>query len=92
MTMTRAQDAHAELTLQLSGGAPAPCQVAADPEDWWPIQHGDAARTAAAVAACSSCRVLEACRDYALAAGEEHGVWGGTTPADRGAARRRRVA
>lgn len=34
---------------------------------------------ATAEALCAGCPFLEACRDYAVAAQEEHGIWGGTT-------------
>lgn len=29
---------------------------------------------------CAGCPFLEECRDYALEAGEDKGIWGGTTP------------
>jgi len=28
---------------------------------------------------CAGCKFLEECADYAVAAQEEHGIWGGTT-------------
>lgn len=37
-----------------------------------------------AIEHCGRCPVLEACRAYALAACEPVGVWGATTPQDRG--------
>lgn len=59
------------------------CQ--ADPEAWWSTEKSAATTElrAAAVEACSWCPVAGLCRDYAVAAGEREGVWGGTTPADR---------
>jgi len=87
MRPAQRQAAHAELAKQLRAGGPVPCRVAPDPEAWWSQREGDAARSAAAVAACRSCRVRVACRDYGMLAGEEFGVWGGLTPVDRGAAR-----
>ena len=33
---------------------------------------------------CGSCRVVEQCRQYALTAGEQFGIWGGLTAAERG--------
>jgi len=39
---------------------------------------------------CTGCPLLEACRNYALAAYEPNGVWGGLTPADRKRLRRER--
>jgi WhiB family transcriptional regulator, redox-sensing transcriptional regulator len=41
------------------------------------------AREAAAKAICYSCPVMAACLEWALAGGEAHGVWGGTTPEER---------
>lgn len=32
---------------------------------------------------CARCPVRFECLDYAMKAKEEHGVWGGTTPAER---------
>jgi hypothetical protein len=32
---------------------------------------------------CGPCPARAECREYALAAREPHGVWGGLTPADR---------
>lgn len=57
----------------------------ADPAAWWATRKSPASAElqAAAVEACSWCPVVGLCRDYALAAGEREGVWGGTTPADR---------
>ncbi len=66
-------------------GRPPACER--DPEAWWlggRLRKVDAVRAAAAVEACSWCPVRELCASYALAAGERHGVWGGTRPADRG--------
>jgi WhiB family redox-sensing transcriptional regulator len=33
---------------------------------------------------CRRCPVTEACLDYANAAGERYGIWGGKTPRERG--------
>lgn len=38
---------------------------------------------AEAKALCSICPVLGICREWALETGEEIGIWGGLTPADR---------
>lgn len=40
-----------------------------------------------AKAACSRCPVRDMCRTWALENGEEFGIWGGTTPAERAALR-----
>ena len=50
--------------------------------------HGErgrarARRVAKAKKVCRDCPVLKACRDYALASGEPHGVWGGLDSAER---------
>jgi WhiB family redox-sensing transcriptional regulator len=37
---------------------------------------------------CESCPVLLPCRRYAVDAQEPHGIWGGTTPEERGLLRR----
>lgn len=59
------------------------CQ--ADPEVWWRSGSSSAAVAdrAAAVEACGWCPVVGLCREYAVAADEVEGVWGGTTPAER---------
>jgi WhiB family transcriptional regulator, redox-sensing transcriptional regulator len=40
-------------------------------------------RDAAARAVCSTCPVLEQCREHALTVREPYGVWGGLTEDDR---------
>lgn len=42
----------------------------------------------AAKAICATCPVIAECLDYALSAGERHGVWGGLTEAERERLRR----
>jgi WhiB family transcriptional regulator, redox-sensing transcriptional regulator len=37
---------------------------------------------------CEGCHVIDQCRAYAMVAKEPVGVWGGTTPADRGMKKR----
>lgn len=44
-------------------------------------EHGETAEDARAV--CSGCQVREACRSFAVAGGEDHGVWGGLSPQER---------
>ncbi len=46
-------------------------------------KHQQAAITAEAKAVCSGCCVRAECLDYALAADERHGIWGGMTPEER---------
>ncbi|WP_405010169.1 WhiB family transcriptional regulator [Kitasatospora sp. NBC_01539] len=48
------------------------------------------ARDAAAKTVCTRCPVRRQCLEYALAAGEQYGVWGGTTEDERRALRSRR--
>lgn len=39
---------------------------------------------------CAGCHVIEECKAYAMAAREPYGVWGGTTPGERGMKRGKR--
>lgn len=55
------------------------CQ-SVDPETFFPAPNEPAD---AAVAFCRSCDVQGSCLAWALAAGDCHGVWGGTTPRER---------
>ena len=41
---------------------------------------------------CASCQVRTPCLEWALATGQEAGVWGGTSEDERGALRRMRQA
>jgi WhiB family redox-sensing transcriptional regulator len=43
-------------------------------------EHGDGD---AAKRICAGCDVRAQCLAHALAAGERHGIWGGTTPGER---------
>lgn len=43
---------------------------------FFPDEH-DAASREAALLICKPCRVKKECRDYALEANEQHGIWGG---------------
>jgi WhiB family transcriptional regulator, redox-sensing transcriptional regulator len=52
----------------------------ADPETFFPVGNEP---NAAAKQYCARCPVCDSCRDYALAAGEEFGVWGGLNEAER---------
>jgi len=40
-------------------------------------------RDSQALAVCSGCAVLDACRQHALSVREPYGVWGGTTETER---------
>jgi len=66
-------------------------------DDWYPVSGpADAARREAAdaIAVCSGCRVREQCLELALRnwAVGQHGVWGGTVPAERERLRAGRIA
>ena len=66
-----------------------------DPGPWFPPGAGRFTADAAK-AVCAACPARVPCLEWALAAGEAEGVWGGTTPAERTemrhAGRRRRVS
>jgi hypothetical protein len=67
------------------------------PDDWYPVSApAEAARreAAGAIAVCAACRVREECLELALRnwAVGQHGVWGGTVPAERERLRAGRVA
>jgi hypothetical protein len=68
-----------------------------DPDTWYPVSApAQAARLEAAdaIAVCSGCRVREECLELALRDWTvgQHGVWGGTVPAERERLRAARVA
>lgn len=56
------------------------CRTDGDPDLWFPYREGDS-KYAAAV--CRDCPVKQECLDYAIAAGENYGVWGAKTPTQR---------
>lgn len=59
---------------------------ASKPTRWWYSNDlGDEAR---AKMVCATCPVIQDCEAYAMARGEEHGIWGGKTPVERGVRRR----
>lgn len=58
----------------------------ADPEAFFPIgEFGQAAQRQIedAKSVCQSCPVVVECLEFAVAAGEQDGVWGGKTPNER---------
>ena len=65
--------------------------LAADPELFFPIAEGPAAdgQASSALLVCAGCAVRQQCLDFAMATGEAHGIWGGTTADERNRARRR---
>lgn len=64
-----------------------------DPELFFPVSDtGPGARQAdQAKAVCARCPVRERCLDYALDTGLDHGIFGGTTEAERRELRRART-
>lgn len=62
----------------------------ADPDTFYPKRY-DEELVAAARAVCGDCPVAVACLDYALAAHEKHGMWGGLSPSERSRVRRKRA-
>lgn len=62
-----------------------------DPDLFFPVgDEGDlvAAQVADAKRVCGGCPAVTRCLDWALSTGQDEGVWGGTTPAERRALRR----
>jgi hypothetical protein len=57
------------------------CRSVAD-DTWFP-EPADTATKAAAVDRCGFCPVRRSCLAFALAGGEDFGVWGGTTELQR---------
>ncbi|HUD81709.1 MAG TPA: WhiB family transcriptional regulator [Patescibacteria group bacterium] len=51
-----------------------------DPDLFYPVKESDADD---ARQVCSGCPVREQCLEYALAANEKYGVWGGTSERER---------
>lgn len=52
-----------------------------DPAVFYPVSDEDEALEAKAI--CETCPVRGPCLEYALAAREKHGVWGGLTERER---------
>src|SRR3954447_12686448 len=83
-----AEAAWLELQRQLEEVGPVPCQES-DVTAWWPDKRDlDSPATHGAVAACRRCPLQVPCAEYAIAADERFGVWGGLVPEDRRALRR----
>jgi WhiB family redox-sensing transcriptional regulator len=63
-----------------------------DPELFFPISMTGPGRAQAeeAKAVCGRCPVRQECLEYALATGQESGIWGGLTEDERRALRRAR--
>ncbi len=67
--------------------------MSADPDVFFPISSTGPAldQVSQAKAICTDCRVRQPCLDFALATGQIHGVWGGTTEEERLRLRRHRA-
>lgn len=71
------------LALSELADAEVPCRTG-DADHWWPEKKDVQSLGAlAAIDACRTCRARVACLDYALAADERFGIWGGALPGDR---------
>ena len=62
--------------------ARAACRNTPDPELFFPLDTGPAARQVAAKAICARCPVLAECRSWAISH-EAYGIWGGLTEHQR---------
>jgi WhiB family transcriptional regulator, redox-sensing transcriptional regulator len=64
----------------------------ADPDLFFPISSTGPAekQIARAKRICAGCRVRLECLEFALAHGQTHGIWGGTTAEERRRDRRRK--
>lgn len=60
-----------------------------DPDAFYPEKGGS---TRHAKAICATCPVVAECLDYALTAGERHGIWGGKSERERRSLARQRNA
>lgn len=59
--------------------------MSADPDVFFPISSSGPAlqQVEQARKICAGCQVQQPCLDFALATGQVHGVWGGTTEEER---------
>lgn len=83
--MFYADDEHNKLMTAISdahqGGEQIPCMTSKRPLDWISDTPADQRRAATE---CTACPLITQCAQYAVTFKEPAGVWGGTTPADRG--------
>ena len=73
----------------------APVRIAcreSDPDVWFPDnqQHHMSMEFRIAKKLCGQCPVKNLCLEFALVNEEDHGLWGGLTPAERKRLRRKR--
>lgn len=76
-----AHDAWSRLADVLRRDGPAPCE--ADPEGWWPDADSSPQEVAVMVRCCAGCPARAECLEFAVAADERDGIWGGLTRAQR---------
>ena len=60
-----------------------------DPELFYPAPQGGQGDAATAKRLCGRCEERVRCLDWAVATGQEYGIWGGTTGNERKRMRRR---
>ncbi|MEV7683236.1 WhiB family transcriptional regulator [Streptomyces sp. NPDC088341] len=80
----------ADLPVNTNWRAGGAC-IGEDPELFFPIgtTGPSALQIEEAKAVCHRCSVMKTCRSWALESGQEHGVWGGLSEADRRSLKRR---
>lgn len=61
----------------------AACATYPDHDAWFPEKY-DTDAADYAIKVCYGCPVMFQCEQYAREAGEQHGIWGGLTPRERG--------
>lgn len=59
------------------------CRTAHNPDLWTPDDYRNPNIIASAKRVCARCLVRVECLNEALAIGDEHGIYGGTTPIER---------
>lgn len=72
-------DLYDELWYKLNGKQ----LCAEDPDPWVENYTSRPIPVEVAEELCAGCPFYQECRDYAIAAEEENGIWGGTTPEQR---------
>lgn len=78
-TTNEIEDAYLLLQDKLDGSEPC----VEDPDMWMENWTGRPIPESVAQRMCNTCHAIERCKDYAIKAEEEHGIWGGTTPQGR---------
>jgi WhiB family redox-sensing transcriptional regulator len=101
MTATRMSRERARVDILLARGRNgedmswherAACAGAPWPDAWFPAVLNHRRQWDEARAVCNACPVRTECLDYALAADEREGMWGGLSPEERKRLRKERAA